>query len=371
MDELKSALILAATPRLGGETWQHLLNFDSPSGLCRGSKTALRALGLTPSQTDAILYPDLDKIEATLRWLSCEDRHALFLHQSTYPSLLKQVASPPPVLFVQGSPAVLSSPQLAIVGSRHASLDGRELATGFAESFVQQGYTVTSGLALGIDGCAHLGALQQNGDTVAVLGSGLAHIYPKPHRGLAERIIEQGALVSEFFPHQPPKAAHFPRRNRVISGLSVGVLVVEAAEKSGSLITARYALEQGRDIFAIPSSIRDDANQGNHRLIQSGAKLVTSPQDVFDDIGALTEWTRQHQIAASVTESPVSPVIEEELLFPELLSTVGNRATPVDVIVQRSGLPVEDVMTQLLELELFGAVSAVSGGYVRTRRIKP
>jgi DNA processing protein len=366
---IRSKLILGQVPRLGGERLQHLLSLDSPDGICARSEADLFAMGLTSSQVKAIIYPNERHIEATLRWLSFSGQHCLFLGDSDYPPLLKQISSPPPLLFVKGQWTQLSSPQIAVVGSRTASLDALELATEFSRAFVRGGYAVTSGLALGVDGHAHLGALTENGQTMAVLGSGLASIYPKQHKGLAEKIVEQGALISEFFPHQPPKPSHFPRRNRVISGLSVGVLVVEAAEKSGSLITARYALEQGRDIFAIPSSIRDGLNQGNHRLIQSGAKLVMTPEDVFHEIGTLTEWTINHQITPSVVQN-TAQVVDEELLFVNVLSTVGNRATPVDVIVQRSGLPVEDVMTQLLELELLDAVSAVSGGYVRTRRIK-
>ncbi len=368
-DAIRAKLILGRVPRLGGERLQHLLSLDCAEGICTRSKSDLSAMGLTPLQIKAILCPNEREIEATLTWLSFSGQDCLFIGDRDYPALLKQISSPPPLLFVKGQLSPLSEPQIAVVGSRTASLDALELAMAFSGAFVRGGYTVTSGLALGVDGHAHLGAMAENGQTIAVLGSGLASIYPKQHTALAEQIVDQGALVSEFFPHQPPKASHFPRRNRVISGLSVGVLVVEAAEKSGSLITARYALEQGRDIFAIPNSIRDDLNQGNHRLIQSGAKLVMTPEDVFHEIGALTEWTIHHQITPSVTQN-TTQLVDEELLFEDVLSTVGNRAIPVDVIVQRSGLPVEDVMTQLLELELLGAVSAVSGGYVRMRRIK-
>ena len=230
---------------------------------------------------------------------------------------------------------------------------------------------LTESLALGkifgIDGHAHDGALLGGGETVAVLGSGLQHLYPARHRKLAERIREQGALVSEFRPDAKPRAEHFPRRNRIISGLSVGVLVVEAAEKSGSLITARYAAEQGRDVFALPGSIHSPTSRGGNQLIKNGACLVQSAKDVLDEIENLVNW--------SVSQSPYpQPALftqndsREELPFAELLANVGNEATPVDILANRTNIPVHEVMMQLLELELSGHVVAVTGGYIRKGR---
>ncbi|PSU52277.1 DNA-protecting protein DprA, partial [Photobacterium aphoticum] len=215
----------------------------------------------------------------------------------------------------------------------------------------------------GIDGQAHYGALKNGGATVAVLGSGLNRIYPAKHRDLAAAIVEQGALVSEFWPDEAPRPQNFPRRNRVISGLSVGVLVVEAAQKSGSLVTARYALEQGREVFALPGPIRFAGSRGCHALIKNGAKLVETPVDIFEEVGALTDCVKNSHSGLR-DEQPEN----EKLPFPALLANVGSEATPVDVVAERSRQPVHEVMMQLLELELQGLVTSVPGGYIRTRR---
>lgn len=363
MGELEAWLALADVPYLGGNRISKLLQYTTPRQLCQMPAEQLQQLGLKPQQVTRLLQPRYRRIDRCLLWAEQERHSILTLDSPTYPSLLKEIASAPPLLFVRGEAHYLCEPQLAVVGSRSASIDGCESAYEFAASLVAANYVVTSGLALGVDGQAHYGALKHGGATVAVLGSGLDQVYPARHRDLASKIVEQGALVSEFWPDEKPRPQNFPRRNRVISGLSVGVLVIEAAEKSGSLITARYALEQGREVFALPGSIRLPGSRGGNALIKSGAKLVESPVDIFDEVGSLTECVKSNQLALSLPQPE-----NEELPFPAVLANVGNEATPVDVVAERCEQPVHEVMMQLLELELLGVVTTVPGGYIRTRR---
>ncbi|OAN12623.1 DNA processing protein DprA [Photobacterium jeanii] len=365
MNEVSDWLALCAVPQLGAVRIGRLLQHGPPAYLRQLSVEQLQALGLRPNQITTLHQPNWARIEHCLQWASHPDHHILTLDSPFYPPLLKEIPAAPPVLFVAGELGYLSAPQLAIVGSRSASIDGRELAYEFAAAMVAADFVVTSGLALGIDGQAHLGALKHGGATVAVLGAGLAQLYPARHRDLAAKIKEQGALVSEFWPDEKPRPQNFPRRNRVISGLSVGVLVVEAAQKSGSLITARYALEQGRDVFALPGSVRNPESRGCHALIKSGAKLVETPVDIFEEVGALTECAINNQLSRALPQGD-----DQQLPFQALLANVGGEATPVDVVAERSGQPVHEVMMQLLELELLGVVTSVPGGYIKTRRGK-
>ncbi|MGR5143151.1 DNA-processing protein DprA [Photobacterium sp. DNB23_23_1] len=363
MSSLSDWLALASAPQLGGFRISRLLECTSPAELCAMSERDRIQLGLSERQCQHLAFPPQQRIDRCLAWHQQPNQQIITLDSLLYPALLREIPSPPPLLFVRGEAHWLHEPQLAIVGSRAASIDGLEAAGEFAAAMVAADYVVTSGLALGIDGRAHYGALRNGGATVAVLGSGLDRIYPAKHRELAATIADQGALVSEFWPDESPRPQHFPRRNRVISGLSVGVLVVEAEEKSGSLITARYALEQGRDVFAVPGSIHSPMSRGCHALIKNGAKLVETPVDIFEDVGVLTECAKSSQSVHCVPQPQ-----NDKLPFPALLANVGNEATPVDVVAERSRLPVHEVMMQLLELELQGMVAAVPGGYVRTRR---
>ncbi|MEZ8096429.1 DNA-processing protein DprA [Photobacterium swingsii] len=365
MSQLEDWLALTAIPQVGGVKVSRLLQHGTPTQLRAMSIDQLMSLGLSRSQIALFRVPHQARIDRCLMWAEQNDNTILTLDSPYYPTLLKQIAAAPPVLFVCGQVEYLSAPQLAIVGSRAASIDGRESAYDFAGALVAGNYVVTSGLALGVDGQAHSGALKHGGATLAVLGSGLLQIYPARHRGLAAKIKEQGALVSEFWPDEKPRPQNFPRRNRVISGLSVGVLVIEAAEKSGSLITARYALEQGREVFALPGSIRHPESRGCNALIKSGAKLVETPVDIFEEVGALTECAINSQLSQTLPQGE-----DQQLPFPALLATVGNEATPVDVVAERSEQPVHEVMMQLLELELLGFVTSVPGGYIKTRRGK-
>jgi DNA processing protein len=277
-----------------------------------------------------------------------------------YPYLLKQIYDPPLVIFVQGNKKLLNQSQLAIVGSRSASVNGREAAFKLAQQLAEVGLIVTSGLALGIDAAAHKGALMSEASTIAVVATGLDKVYPARHRALAQQIIfHRGAIISEFLPGTLPKAGHFPKRNRIISGLSIGVLVVEAAMKSGSLITARCALEQNRDVFSIPSTINNPQAKGCHWLIKQGAKLV---EEVADIIEELTFVTKSQDI---VNKNIAQKSQNKSLCVDELLANVGFEITPVDKVVSRCNLPIEEVLTRLTLLELSGLVAAVPGGYLR------
>ncbi|MGF1698406.1 DNA-processing protein DprA [Vibrio kyushuensis] len=365
--ELAAWLALSFTPKIGSKTLARLIAIDAPHKLIERDITSLQSIGLSPSQVSYFKQGSRRDVDTCLQWTQSTSHHILTPLDETYPPLLKEISFPPPVLFVKGRLDCLAQPQIAMVGSRNASTEGLNTARSYATSFVEHGLVVTSGLALGIDGYAHDGALNAGGQTVAVLGSGLDEVYPARHRNLAHRVVDSGALVSEFAPHIKPRPAHFPRRNRIISGLSVGVLVVEAAEKSGSLITARYAAEQGRDVFAIPGSIYSGVSHGGNSLIKNGACLVQSEQDVLDEIDTLVNWSINQR---ANTQADLFDKIdnEEELPFPQLLANVGIEATPVDILASRTNIPVHEVMMQLLELELSGHVVAVSGGYIRNGR---
>ena len=346
----------------------------------RHTPTLLASLGFSDAQIAAYLHPRSIDIMASLKWEEQEDQHLIPFGSDSYPALLKQIASPPRLLYVKGSLELLNSPQLAMVGSRHCSLYGEQWAQYFSAGLVNCGFTITSGLALGIDGICHRATLEAQGKTVAVLGSGLQKIHPRCHAALADRIIEHGgALVSEFPLMTPPLPHNFPRRNRIISGMSVGVLIIEASLRSGSLITARCALEQGREVFALPGSVDSPNSEGSHWLIKQGAYLVTDPIDIAEHIGSGLTWlsaekssfftdsaSLREKIAAEV--NICAEVAELELPFVDVLANVGYEVTPVDVVAERAGQPVPVVVGKLLELELAGWIAAVSGGYVRIRR---
>ncbi|NOH81391.1 DNA-protecting protein DprA [Vibrio sp. RE86] len=368
-EELSAWLALYFTPRIGPKTFDRLLTLDSPVNIVSSNSNQMRALGLSEAQISFLSHSANKDVDQCLAWQAQSDNHHIVTRtHPVFPELLTQAPASPPLLFVKGEVNALSLPQIAIVGSRNASIDGLNTAKQFAYGLAEQELAVTSGLALGVDGYAHDGALQAKGTTLAVLGCGLNTVYPARHRDLAERIIEQqGALVSEFHPMAKPKADHFPRRNRIISGLSLGVVVIEAAEKSGSLITARYAIEQGREVFAVPGSIHQTSARGCNLLIKQGACLVMTVQDILIEIESLLAWSNNHKppVQAELFEKIES---KEELPFPLLLANVGSKATPVDILANRTNIPVQEVMMQLLELELSGHVVAVSGGYIRKGR---
>ena len=286
------------------------------------------------------------------------DTTVLSISDDLYPPLLREVHDPPSELYVRGDPDLLLQPQLAIVGARRATAVGLRLASAIAGALAGHGMVVTSGLALGIDGAAHEGALAAGGGTIAVLGTGVDEIYPRRNRRLGEQIAAQGCLLSEYPPATPPRKGHFPRRNRIISGMCLGTLVVEAALPSGSLITASTAVEQGREVFTLPWSLAHKGGAGCLQLLRDGAKMVTRVEDILEELGALgglqldlLEALRTH---ADVDDSA-----------PQLLDYIGWEVVSLDDLVSSSGSSVEAVTAELTRLELEGLVKRFTGGYCR------
>ena len=302
--------------------------------------------------------PDTSQFEAESRWLDDPSNHLLPITDPAYPPLLREISDAPALLFVRGDPSILSAPQIAVVGSRNPSRGGCDNARAFSEHLSQAGLAITSGLALGIDACAHEAALAAGGKTIALAATGLDRVYPAAHRELAHRITAEGALVSEFALGTPPRREHFPQRNRLISGFSLGVLVVEAALKSGSLITARLAAEQGREVFAIPGSIHSPLARGCHALIRQGAKLVETAQDVLEELGALAHFVG-NPVPASA--SPMAPDPAQQ----SLLDIIGHDPIEIDTLIVRSGLTAGALSSMLLHMELRGLIETRPGGKVQ------
>ncbi|MDP2323564.1 MAG: DNA-processing protein DprA [Gammaproteobacteria bacterium] len=304
-------------------------------------------------------------------WLSRPDAHLLTPADAGYPALLREIANPPPQLFVRGNIDLLAMPQLAIVGSRSATPSGAETAHSFAAHLAARGFCITSGLAEGIDAAAHRGALAAAGRTIAVCGTGLDIVYPRRHEQLVEEIIASGgSLVSEFAPGTQVFRTNFPRRNRLISGLSVGTLVVEASLRSGALITARHAMEQGREVFAIPGSIHNPVARGCHRLIRNGAKLVETADDIVEELGGLLAALQapDDDAPGETAPPPASSAAEPDVQYARLLTAMAWDPVDADSLVTRSGLTIGEVSSMLLLLEMQGSVRALSGGrYQRLR----
>ncbi len=317
----------------------------------------LRSTELPPATRQHLLASDAAVIGADLAWLAASGVQILLAGDADYPPLLAHIDSAPATLYVQGSIGVLSSPQLAMVGSRSPTPSGRTTAHEFAAWFAHHGYTVTSGLALGIDAASHEGALAAGGSSIAVYGTGLDRVYPQENHALAARIRERGALVSEFPPGTAPLARNFPQRNRIISGLALGTLVVEAARHSGSLITARLAGDAGREVFAIPGSIHSPLSRGCHQLIKAGAKLVEEAADVINE---LPISFRKEQLTEARPAAAEAVVLDKE--YEMLLDALGFEPATVDALVARTGLPSESIASMLLILELDGRAAALPGG---------
>ncbi|NHH99250.1 MULTISPECIES: DNA-processing protein DprA [Oceanimonas] len=350
-------LALREAPGLGPvrawQLWQRL----GPGLSC---PERLLEMGVSEAMQRHLLAPQQALLERLLAWCrGGPGRHILTRHHPDYPLALNQLPDAPLLLFVEGNSTALNVPQLAVVGSRHPSYVGKQNTQALIPPLVEAGLAITSGLAMGIDGLAHRAALDAGGITLAVFGSGLARCHPKRHARLAGELVEHGgALLSECYPWEPPQAFQFPRRNRIISGLSLGVLVMEAAERSGSLITARFALEQGREVFAVPGARQNPQACGCNRLIQQGAKLVNEANDVLEELAGFSA------AAVKIHETAT----EQSLPYPDLLDNVDSEATAPDVIAARCQQPVHEVLTRLVELELAGWVESVPGGYVRARR---
>lgn len=362
--ELAAWLRLLLTPGIGNTTARSLLAaYGSAQSIFAQSSASLRQLG-SDKLAQALQAEPVTlaaQLETTLSWRQDgTDRRVVTLGDPGYPAALLNIEDPPLMLYMLGSLAnraehatnsIASS--IAIVGSRNPTPQGESNAREFARAFGTSGLCVVSGLALGIDGAAHDGALLGGGETIAVVGTGLDRVYPAKHRALAHRIAAQGMLISEFHLGTPPLSANFPRRNRIISGLSLGTLVVEAALKSGSLITARLAAEQGKEVFAIPGSIHSPQSRGCHALIKQGAKLVELAQDVLEELQLVTRLP-----ATDVTEDATPTETDDN----PLLSALGYDAVSLDALQARTGLDTPSLQTQLLELELAGQVSRLSGG---------
>ena len=361
ISNLRQWLALARMPGLGSRGIQRLLHqFGTPARLFECAAGGRHETGLKPEILAYLRSPDWAAVRQDMDWLRQPGHHLLTLDHPLYPRLLGETADPPPLLFVNGDPLLLSSPQLAIVGSRNPSASGRRTALDFAHCLAQSGITVTSGLAVGIDGASHQGALDGGGRTLAVTGTGPDRLYPSRHMELARRIAGHGALVTEFPPGTPPRRGHFPRRNRIIAGLSLGTLVVEAALHSGSLITARLAADQGREVFAIPGSIHNPLARGCHWLIRQGAKLVETAQDVLEELAPLLGELRVPAPEELPAENRNGPAWDAD--YRKLLGNLGFDPLPIDLLIRRSGLTADAVSSMLLVLELEGFVSSSPGG---------
>ena len=305
-------------------------------------------------------------IDSSLEWAEADDQAWLPIGSNSYPKQLSEISDPPMLLGVRGHIELLSDPQIAIVGSRHASKQGGETAKDFARFLSQQGLTITSGLALGIDTAAHQGGLLGIGKTVAVVATGLDRIYPASNQQLGRQIVEEGVMISEFALGTKPLSFNFPKRNRIISGLSVGTLVIEAALKSGSLITARTALEQGREVFAVPGSIHNPQAKGCHLLLKQGAKLVESGQDVLEELSANLQYSLDLQ-----AEQDLPGLVNFNKTSQKenaLLKNIGYEPTSLDELVVLTKQPASSLQGELMLLELSGEVEAMSAA--RWRRIK-
>ncbi len=344
-----------------------LERFGSAEAVCAATASQWLSAGVERAK---VLLPDAGDaaLAADAEWLAGgRDRQLITLHDPRYPEALKAITTPPLALFVRGEVALLAQPQLAMVGARAATPQGLENARGFAAELSRRGLLITSGLATGVDGAAHQGALDALAPTIAVCGTGLDRVYPARHKALAQAILDGGgALVSEFAPGTESLAQNFPRRNRIISGLSLGVLVVEASRESGSLITARRALEQGREVFAIPGSIHNPLAKGCHQLIREGAKLVESVDDVLLELAPkLGAWLREQAPVAIAAGEPG----KDDSATLKLLAALSDAPQSVDVLIAATGLPSEQINTALLMLELDGrAGSAAGGGFMRLQR---
>jgi DNA processing protein len=362
-------LNLVLAPGLGPAGAQRLLeHFDSIDAIVSARRQDLMAAGIDRQIATAILKPDPQKLGRAEAWLSRRQHHIISCRDERYPVFLREIPQSPPVLFVSGDPDTLSLPQIAIVGSRNPTAGGCDTARQFAAHLARAGFAITSGLAVGIDTAAHLGALEAGGLTIAVCGTGLDYVYPPQNEGLADSISTQGALVSEFPPGTESLRSNFPRRNRLISGLTVGTLVVEAGIRSGALITARLAGEQGREVFAIPGSIHSPLSKGCHQLIRQGAKLVETARDIVEELGGL--------IDAAVDAYPTAAAADtkdksEDPEYRRLLTAMGWDPVSVDVLVERSGLTADEVSSMLLILELDGRAETLPGGHHRRREGRP
>lgn len=353
-------LLLLRAPHLGIKTfYKALQHFETPQQVFLANHSDRLNTGLFKKPTLTYLASaDMTLVQADLDWMQKENCHILTLIDKRYPPQLKTIADPPPILYVRGDVDCLQDPQLAIVGSRNPTTGGEQNAQKFAADLAKLGLVITSGMASGIDAQAHIGALEQGAKTIAVCGTGLDRIYPAKHKSLAHQISMQGALISEFFIGTSPMASNFPRRNRLISGLSLGTLVVEASIKSGTMITAKLAAEQGKEVFAIPSSIHNPLSEGCHYLINQGAKLVSRVNDIVEELpkGSLNDILPQKN-----TDS----IKEMDKTGSKVLKCLSYEPLSVDQLVEKTQLSPQIVSQELLLLELAGKLEKTHAqGYV-------
>ena len=347
---LKAWLALSLTRGLGGDGARRLLKeFGSPEAVLAASASSLKSVVKADVAAEISKGIADEQLTPTLAWLEDSNNHIITLADSDYPQALLNITDPPLLFYVKGRLDLLNHAALAVVGSRNATPQGINNAGAFAKSLSDAGLCVISGMAHGIDAAAHRGALQGRGSSIAVVGTGLDKVYPAANRDLAHALASQGALISEFPLGTPPLAGNFPRRNRIISGMSSGCLVVEAGLQSGSLITARLALEQGRDVFAIPGSIHAPQSKGCHALLKQGAKLVETAQDILEELGS--------SLPASPARSPATQCADSALL-----EQIGFDPVDLDTLSVRCSLTMAELSAMLLVLELEGRVSALPGG---------
>jgi len=377
LTSVEQKLIFQHLPGVGASTyWKLLERFPSIGAVLQSSPSTYADLipaealsQLRDLQNDGERSDLVRMVRADLDWADRHQIQVIDTDHELYPELLREIKRPPPILYVAGDPALLSFPQVAVVGSRNPTPSGRGAAFDFSKCLASAGFTVTSGLALGIDAAAHQGALSCQGKTIAVLGTGIDQVYPRRNKAIADQIVQSGgALVSEFPLGVTAQPANFPQRNRIISGLSYGTLVVEAAVRSGSLITARFATQQNREIFAIPGSIHNPLAKGCHELIKQGAKLVESADDIVEELKGFLEmkWEQLH-----LDHLPLPDSIADEIMSSEqesvVLQQLGYESTSIDELADRTQLPVGEVMACLLTLELKGLVANIGTGYMRLK----
>lgn len=345
-------LQLALTPGLGGAGLRAMLRqFGLPQAVLQRKRSELMAFASAQAIEALDSQQVQDAVARSMEWAAAPGRAIITLADETYPRSLLEIHDPPAVLYAAGRAELLSRPALAVVGSRNASAQGAHNAEAFARTLSDSGFTIVSGLALGIDAAAHCGGLAGASGTIAVLGTGIDVVYPRRNAALAAEIEKRGLLLSEFAPGTPAAAHHFPRRNRLISGLAQGCLVVEAALASGSLITARAAADQGREVFAVPGSIHSPLSKGCHELIKSGAKLVESAEDVLAELTGF----RQSASASTAQRTAAAPACA-------LLDHMGHDPVDVDALCSRAGLSADQVASELLRLELDGRITSLPGG---------
>ena len=342
----RSWLILAHAYLRVNELQQLLDDFGDISSIAAQPRGRLAETGLSEEKCSAISSPDEKSIDKALAWLDHDAHHLVAWGEENYPEMFAQIPAPPLMLYVNGDIEALHLPSLAIIGSRNPTKGGVRNAHDFAKHLASHGFSIVSGLAQGIDAAAHQGALDADGKTVAFVGNGIDRVYPAGNRKLAHSIVESGALVSEYPLGAPPERWHFPERNRLISGLSLGTLVVEAARRSGSLITARLAAEQGREVFALPGSIHNPLARGCHELIRQGAKLVETAADILAELRPLTK----HML----------DTVDDD--YNELRKHLSFDPISIDQLGKQSGLTIDQLSSMLLILELHGEVESLSGG---------